>query len=265
MKKHLRLSVLLFLAGSLLPAALFAESGSLARIRQRDRLIVGSNMVFPTLNFQDPATGRNEGFLADLGRAVAKDLLGDETKIEFHKTGEDTRFNDVNSVVVDVLIDTIPVSDEKLKIVDFSNETLVSGSALLVKAGSPIKTIADIKPGTRVAFGSANPDVKIIKEKVPGATYLEFEKSPDAVAALKDGRADVFTQVVTHLFRAASQNPGYVLTGRFTTKSYAMVVRKGDAELQAYLNGFLKKFRASGEYDRLYRQWFGAYGGENVR
>ncbi|MDI1319914.1 MAG: transporter substrate-binding domain-containing protein, partial [bacterium] len=77
--------------------------------------------------------------------------------------------------------------------------------------------------------------------------------------------ADVFTQVVTHLFRAASQNPGYVLTGRFTTKSYAMVVRKGDTELQTYLNDFLKKFRASGEYDRLYARWFAAYGGENIR
>jgi ABC-type amino acid transport substrate-binding protein len=44
-----------------------------------------------------------------------------------------------------------------------------------------------------------------------------------------------------------------------------MVVRKGDAELQAYLNGFLKRFRASGDYDRLYRRWFEAYGGENIR
>ena len=265
MKTHFRLLTALLLAGSMLPAAFSAESGSLARIRERGRIIVGSNMVFPTLNFQNPATGRNEGFMADLGRAVAKQLLGDESKVEFHKTGEDTRFDDVNKGVADVLIDTIPVSEEKLKIVDFSSETFVSGSALLVKAGSPIKTIDDIKAGTRVAFGSANPDVKFIKAKVPGATYLEFEKSPDAVAALQEGKADVFTQVVTHLFRAASQNPGYVLTGRFTTKSYAMVVRKGDAELQSYLNEFLKKFRASGEYDRLYAKWFAAYGGENIR
>ncbi|MDI1319674.1 MAG: transporter substrate-binding domain-containing protein, partial [bacterium] len=179
----------LLVAGSILPAAFSAESGSLARIRDRGRLIVGSNMVFPTLNFPNPTTGRNDGFMADLGRAVAKQLLGDEAKIEFHKTGEDTRFDDVNKGVVDVLIDTIPVSEEKLKIVDFSSETFVSGSALLVKAGSPIKTIDDIKAGTRVAYGSANPDVKLIKAKSPGATYLEFEKSPEAVAALKEGKA----------------------------------------------------------------------------
>jgi putative glutamine transport system substrate-binding protein len=242
-----------------------AESETLAHIRQRDRLIVGSEMVFPTLNFKDPVTGRNEGFMADLARALAKQLLGDENKVEFRKTDDATRLETVARGDVDLLIDTIPVSAEKLKLADFSDETFRSGSALLVKKGSAIKTIDDIKPGTRVAFVTANPDVKAIREKAPGATYLEFEKSGDAVAALKDGRADVFTQVVTHLFRAASQDTGFAVTGRFTSKPYAIALKKGDRGMQAAVNDFLKSFRASGDYDRLYAKWFAAYGGAAVR
>lgn len=242
-----------------------AESETLARIHQRDRLIVGNEMVFPTLNFKDPATGRNEGFMADLARALAKRLLGDESKVEFRQTTDATRLELVARGEVDLLIDTIPVSAEKLKVADFSEESFRSGSALLVKKGSAIKTIDDLKPGMRVAFVTANPDVKVIREKVPGATYLEFEKSAEAVASLKDGRADAFTQVVTHLFRAASQETGLTVTGRFTTKPYAIALRKGDAEMQSAVNGFLKAFRASGDYDRLFAKWFSPYGGDTVR
>ena len=246
-------------------SGLRAESETLARIRQRDRLIVGNEMAFPTFNFKDAATGRNEGFMADLARALAKRLLGDEIKVEFRQTTDETRFPMVTSGEVDLLIDTLPISVEKLKVADFSDECFRSGSALLVKQGSAIKTVDDLKPGTRVAFVTANLDVKVLREKAPGVIYLEFEKSPEAVAALKAGRVDAFTQVVTHLYRAASQEPGFTLTGRFTTKPYAIALKKGDREMQAALNDFLKAFRASGDYDRLFAKWFGAYGGVVVR
>ncbi len=249
----------------LAPAILRAQSGTLDKIHRRDRLIVGSDMVFPIFNFKNPDTGRAEGFLADLARALAKQLLGDENKVEFRRTEEKTRLEAVARGEIDVLIDTIPASEEKLKVVDFSDETFRSGSALLVKASSPIKTIDDITKNTRVIYSKANPDIKFIRAKAPEATYLEFENSTDAVAALKAGRGDVFTQVVTHLYRAASQNPGYQLTGRFTTKSYGIVLPKGDPALRGYLNDFLRSLRASGEYDRLFKKWFGPYGGEAVR
>ena len=242
-----------------------AESETLARIQQRGRLIVGNEMVFPTFNAKDAATGRNEGFMAELARALAKRLLGDENKVEFRQTTDDTRFPMVAAGEVDLLIDTLPISAEKLKVADFSDECFRSGSALLVKKGSAIQTIEDLKPGTRVAFVTANLDIKVLREKAPGATYLEFEKSADAVAALKAGRVDAFTQVVTHLYRAASQEPGFTLTGRFTTKPYAMALKKGDREMQAALNDFLKAFRASGDYDRLFAKWFAPYGGVVVR
>ena len=169
----------------LAPAVLRAQSGTLDKIHRRDRLIVGSDMVFPTFNFKNPDTGRAEGFMADLARALAKQLLGDENKVEFRHTEEKTRLEAVARGEIDVLIDTIPASEEKLKVVDFSDETFRSGSALLVKAGSPIKTIDDITKGTRVIYSQANPDIKFIRAKAPEATYLEFENSTEAVAALR--------------------------------------------------------------------------------
>jgi putative glutamine transport system substrate-binding protein len=166
---------------------------------------------------------------------------------------------------VDVLIDTIPTNEEKERLADLTTETFLSGSGLLAKKGGPIKGIADIKAGTRVAYVKANEDIGLLKARVPDAVYLEHESSGEALKSLKEGRADVFTQVVTHLFRAASQDADYTVVGRFTTKPYYIFLRKGDPELRASLNDFLKTLRASGEYDRLFNKWFAPYGGENVR
>ncbi len=246
-------------------STLRAEADTLAVIRQRGVLRVGNEMVFPALNFKNTTTGENEGFMADLARALAKRILGDGKKVEFLSTDDETRFEDVRRGVFDVLIDTTPSNIEKIKIVDFSDESFRAGSALLVKRGNPIKTIDDIKPGTRIAFVPANPDIKLIKEKVPGAIYLEFEKENDAVGALADGRADAFTQVVTHLYAAATKNPDFSLTGRFTTKFYRIAYPKGDRAFGVYLNAFLKEMHESGEYERLFDKWFAAYGGKTVR
>lgn len=246
-------------------AAAANEAGTLATIRQRGRVIVGNKQTFPTFNFRDPATGRAEGFFADLARALAGRLLGDESKVEFHPTTDENRFEKLASGEVDVLLDTIPANDEKDRVADRSEETFRSGSAFLVKQGSPIRGLDDLKPGARIAFVKANEDIAVVRARAPQAVYLEFEKSDEALRALLDGRADAFTQVITHLFRAASANPGYRVVGRFTTKPYHIWVRKGDAELRDATNEFLRTFRTSGDYERLYDRWFGRYAGEGAR
>ncbi len=240
------------------------HSVTIDRIRARDKIIVGSEQKFPNMNIKDPATGRNEGFMADLARALAKHMLGDESKVEWRAVDDDTRLPDVVNGNSDMVIDTTGISAERAKVVDFSDEIFRSGSGLLVKRGSPIKSVNDIHKGTRVIYCKANPDIKHLKAKIPDATYIEFESSKDAFAALKAGKGDVFTQVVTHLLRSASQDSDFVVVSRFTNKSYNIIIKKDDPVLRGYLNDFLKSMRASGEYDRLYRKWFAAYGGNAV-
>lgn len=256
------------------PAAALAAAPTttLERIRQRGHLIVGNEFKFPTMNVLDPATGRNEGFMADLARSLAQRLFGDESKVEFRHTEDATRLDDVVDGKVDMLIDTTggiadnaAQLDAKKKRVDFSDETFRSGSALLVRKDGPLKSLDDIRDGTRVLYVKANPDVAALKVHAPRASYIAFDSSADALAALKAGKGDVFTQVVTHLYRAASQDPAYTVVGRFTSKSYAVVYRKGDRALGAYLNDWLRTIKANGEYDRLYQKWFFPYGGAALR
>ena len=106
---------------------------------------------------------------------------------------------------IDVIIDVTPSSHEKLQQVDFSEEIFRSGSGLLVKKGSPIKGVQDLRKGTRVLYVTENKDIEKLKSLAPEATYIGFPDSKQAVAALKAGKGNIFTQVVTHLYRTASQ------------------------------------------------------------
>lgn len=267
---------ILFLASIALATAGFAEAQTIAAapqaiaakgsptleaIRARDKLLVGNKFGFQTFNYRDAATGRNEGYMADLARAIAKRLLGDENKVEFRKTTDETRFEMLARKEIDVIIDLTPSSKEKLEHADFSGEIFRSGSGLLVKKGSPIHGPADLHKGTRVLYVTENKDVAELRKLAPEATYIGFENSKEAMAALKAGTGDAFTQVVTHLYRAASQDPSYVVVNRFTDKPYYIAFRKGDTGLRDALNAALRSMRESGEIDRLFAKWFEPYGG----
>lgn len=236
-------------------------SATLENIRKRGKLVVGNKFSFQTFNFPNPATAKHEGYMADVSRALAKRMLGDENKVEYRKTTDETRFDMLARNEIDVIIDLTPVSEEKLQHADFSEEIFRSGSGLLVTKGSPIKRVADIRKGTRVLFVTENHDVEKLKAKAPEATYIGFPNSKEALAALKAGKGDVFTQVVTHLYRAASQDSGLVVIDRFTDKPYLIAFRKGDTVMRDYVNEFVRSMRSSGEFDRLFSKSFEPYGG----
>ncbi len=233
-------------------------------IRNRGTLVVGNKFGFAGFNYRD-ASGRNDGYMAELARALAKRMLGDESKLEFRKTTDETRFEMLDRKEIDLIVDLTPKSEEKLRQADFSDEIFQSGSGLLVKKGSPIHGVADLGKGVRVAYVEENKDIRVLRKLAPDATYMPFDNSKDAFAALAAGKADAFTQVVTHLYRAAQQDPGYVLVSRFTDKPYYIAFRKGDSVLRDDLNAAVRSMKQSGELDALYTKWFAAYGGDNVK
>jgi polar amino acid transport system substrate-binding protein len=57
--------------------------GTLGDIRARGTVVVAVDQNTNLFSFRDPTTGTLTGFGVDLAREVARDLLGDPTKVEF--------------------------------------------------------------------------------------------------------------------------------------------------------------------------------------
>ncbi|MBB6732400.1 glutamate ABC transporter substrate-binding protein [Cohnella zeiphila] len=247
------------------PSASSASSGTAAggtptldAIKNRGKLVVGVKFDTRLFGLKDPATGKVEGFDIDIAKGLAKELLGDESKVELKEVTSKTRIPMINNGDIDLIIATMTITEDRKKEVDFSDVYFKAGQSLLVKKGSPIQSIDDIKKGTKVIGVKGSTSVLNIAEKAPDATVLEFDNYQDAFTALKAGQGDALTTDNAILYGMASQDPNYeVVGGTFTDEPYGIAVKKGNADLVAFVNDYLKKLHDSGEYDKLYEKWIG--------
>jgi len=231
----------------------------LEMVKARGKLIVGVKYDTNLFGLKDPATGEVKGFDVDIAKALAKKLFGDENKVELKSVVSKTRIPLLQQGDIDCIIATMTITPERGKQVLFTDSYFDAGQSLLVKKGSPIKSLADIKPGVRVVTVKGSTPAKRIREKVPGATVLEFDNYQDAFMALKTGKGDVLTTDNVILLGMSKQDPNYVVVGKnFSDEPYGIAVRKGEVEFANYINDFLKEIKSDGTYDAIYEKWLGA-------
>jgi putative glutamine transport system substrate-binding protein len=231
---------------------------SLDEIKKRGKLVVGVKYDTYLFGFKNPATGQVEGFDVDFAKAIAKKIFGDESKLELKEVTSKTRIPMLQNGEIDAIIATMTITEDRKQQVDFTDVYFKAGQSLLVKKGSPIKSIADIKKGVKVLGAKGSTSVKNIREKAPEATVLEFDNYQDAFAALKSGQGDALTTDNAILYGMAKQDPNFaVVGGTFTDEPYGIAVKKGNADLKQLINDLLKEMQQNGEYDKMYEKWIG--------
>ena len=234
------------------------DTGTLAAIKERGKLIVGVKYDTNLFGLKDPATGDVNGFDVDIAKALAKKIFGDENKLELKSVVSKTRIPMLQQGDIDAIIATMTITPERGKQVLFTDSYFDAGQSLLVKKGSPIKSIKDIKSGVRVVTVKGSTPAKRIRKMVPGATVLEFDNYQNAFMALKTGKGDVLTTDNVILMGMSRQDPKYVVVGdNFSDEPYGIAVRHGDVEFADYINKFLKEIKSDGTYDAIYKKWLG--------
>lgn len=257
-KSWIATGLILVLAALSLAACGGKEDGALAAIKKRDKLVVGVKFDTKLFGLKNPSTGEVEGFDVDFAKALAKQILGDENKIEFKEVTSKTRIPMLDNGEIDAIIATMTITEERKKQVDFSDVYFKAGQSLLVKKDSPIKGIADVTKDTKVMGVKGATSIKNIEEKVPGLKVQQYDNYQDAFAALKAGQGEVLTTDNSILFGMTKQDPNYVVTeGTFTDEPYGIAVKKGEKGILDEVNKLIKDLQANGEYDKLYEKWIG--------
>jgi putative glutamine transport system substrate-binding protein len=235
-----------------------SSAGTLGDIKKRGKLVVGVKYDTMLFGLKNTSNGQVEGFDIDIAKQIAKKLVGDENKIELKEVTSKTRMPMLTNGEIDMIIATMTINEKRKKEVDFSDVYFMAGQSLLVKKGSPIKGIADLKKGTKVLGVKGSTSVVNIREKAPDASVLEFENYQDAFTALKAGKGDALTTDNSILIGMTKQDPGYELVGgTFTEEPYGIAIKKGETELVNAVNDVLKSLKSSGEYDKIYEKWIG--------
>jgi polar amino acid transport system substrate-binding protein len=221
-----------------------APASYLDKIKARDKLIVGVFTDKPPFGFVDEA-GRYVGFDTDIGRRFAKDLLGDENKVEFVAVEPASRIPFLQSDKVDLILANMTVTPN-LKV----------AVQALVPQSSAVKNLDDLATRTTIVTTGTTADIWLTKNH-PDWKLLKFEKNSESLQALANGRGDAYAQDNLVLFSWAKQNPGYrVLDEKLGAEApIAPAVKKGNVELRDWVNIELAKLGEEKYLLKLYDQY----------
>ncbi|KRN93542.1 amino acid ABC transporter periplasmic protein [Pediococcus stilesii] len=231
--------------------------------QKTDSLTWGVKADTKLFGLMNVKTSQIEGFDIDMAKALTKKMLGKDAKANFVQVTSQTRIPLLKNGNLDAIIATMTITDERKKVVDFSNSYFDAGQSLLVKKGSPIKNVQDLnKSGTKVIGVVGSNSVENIKKFAPKAQVIQLQDYAQALTALKSGQGAALTTDNGILFGMAVDNPNYQVVGKaFTKEPYGVAINKGQDDLKEHVNKALKELEKSGEYNKLIEKWFGNIAG----
>ncbi|AGU48347.1 putative glutamate/aspartate-binding protein [Variovorax paradoxus B4] len=275
MKAKATLSVLL--AGLLVAAALVIAAparaqqapetltGTLAKVRETGTIAIGyreSSVPFSFLN----ARREPIGYSIELCRALVtaiEDAVNKSLTIKWVPVTSDSRIDAVVSGAVDLECGSTTNNLERQKRVSFSPTMFVSGTKVLVKKGSPIKSFRDLA-GKRVAVTAGTTNEKTLRDLSQkfklGIQLLVARDHADAFGLVKNGEADAFATDDVLLYGLIARDAAkaqYEVVGDYLSYDpYGIMYRKGDAQLGKVINDTFQVLAEDGEIERQYKRWF---------
>ncbi|WP_454193885.1 transporter substrate-binding domain-containing protein [Paenibacillus sp. Marseille-Q7038] len=235
------------------PAEVF---DTVAVIQERGKVIAGVRFDTRLFGLKDPGSGKVEGLDIDMARALAKKILGDETKVELKEVTSSTQIPLLKDGQIDVIIAAMSITEDRKKEVDFSDVYFYAGQSLLVPRGSPITGLDSLSSDTTVIAVKGSTSVKSIEDKVPEAKVVEYDNYQEAFSALTSEQGDVLTADNSILLGMMRDDTNFEMVGGlFTNESYSIAIHKGDQKMVDTVNEMLKELKESGEYTKLYEKW----------
>lgn len=232
------------------------DGDDLARIYQRDKIIIGVRDDAPPFGFRDK-DGNLTGYDIDLAKIIAGNILGNENKVEFVPVTASNRIMKLNSGEVDILIAVMSVTNQRQQILNFSIPYYIAGQAILVKSSSKATSLSDFE-GEKliIVFGSTSE--RNLRTNVPEVKVIGYKTYTQAYKALKAGKAQGIVADDTILLGFAVNDKSVrLLPKRYSKEPYAVAFRKDEAstKLMNKVNNVVSTLQSTGRLNRLQEKW----------
>jgi len=209
---------------------------SIEKIKERGTIKIGVFSDKPPFGFVD-ANGKNQGFDVFIAKRFAKDLLGDESKIEFVLVEPASRVAFLQTNKVDLILANFTVTEERKQTVDFALPYMQVALGVVAPDGAPITSVEQLK-GKKVIVVKGTTAETYFTKNYPQIELIKYDQNTAAFDALKDKRGAALAHDNTLLFAWARQNTGFAVgvptLGSLDT--IAPAVKKGDKELLTWVN-----------------------------
>ncbi|MGW1026302.1 glutamate ABC transporter substrate-binding protein [Streptomyces sp. NPDC002577] len=239
------------------------DGPNVEKIKNRGWLIVGVDQNSYRWGYRDPnkASGDLEGFDIDLVKAIAREILGPDAKVQYRAIPTNQRIPAIKSGEVDMVVRTMTINCERLQEVAFSTAYFKTGQQVLAPKNSGITGYNDTLKGKKVCSAESSTAESRLENNAFGADIsTKVPNQLDCLVRLQLGEVDA---VVTDSALAASQaaqDPTVELKGgTFSDEYYGVAMKKGAKDLVRRVNQVLVDYRRSG-WQASYKKWLAPTG-----
>ena len=256
MKKLLILMMTVICAVAMLAAGCGGDKKEAKKAEPAKVLRVGTEPTFAPFEFQKEGSKDYDGFDMDLARAIGKQM---GAKVEIVNMGFDALIPALNANNIDLIAAGMSITDERKKAITFSEPYYTSGLIIMVnKDNKEVKSVKDLE-GKRIAVQIGTTGEKKARS-IKNAKVTAFNTNTEAAMDLKNKGVDavINDSPVVGYYLAQGGNKTAMTVGEvMEAEQYGLAVKKGNDKLAADVNKALAELKKNGEYDKIYKTWFG--------
>jgi polar amino acid transport system substrate-binding protein len=243
----LTVAVLAFADGSL-------RADTLSDIRQARKIRLAIDLTNSPYGRTDEKL-QPAGSDVDIAKLLAQDM---GVEFEIVPTTGSSRIPLLQSGKADLVISSLSITPDRAKAIDFS---VPYADLLSVVAGPKsvdVKTLEDLD-GKRVAVTRGTTQDTDLTQRAKNAQIVRYEDDATLALAVASGQADLFATGRAQVININKKNPARELEPKITLQTFllAIGVRKGDAELLAWTNDWVKANLKNGKLNAINKAYHG--------
>jgi ABC-type amino acid transport substrate-binding protein len=249
------------------PLLAFAQAGgTLEKVKQSGTITVAyreSSIPFSYLDDKAQPVGFGYEICLKIVDEVKKATGRADLKVATQSVTSANRIPLLQNGTIDIECGSTTNNSERAKQVQFATNYFYTGTRFLVKSGTALKTLDDLK-GKTVVSTTGTTNYKILRnlneEKKLGIDLLAAKDHAESALMVESGRAVAFgmDDILLYGLRASAQNPAAlaVVGEPIQVEPYAIMVRLGDPAFKKLVDDTLAAMMKSGDFGKLYTKWF---------
>ena len=271
MAPHTKAALALALAALALPALAQDLTGTLKKIKDSGTITIGhreTSIPFSYLDEKQQPIGFSMDLCAAIVEEVKKELQMSQLNVKYNPVTSQTRIPLMENGTTDLECGSTTNTLTRQKQVAFAPITFVTGTKLVVKKSSKVRSYKDLKGKTVVVTqGTTNERViKALSDKENlGIKFLNAKDHAESFLTVESGRAVAFAMddVLLYGLVAKAKNPkDYEVVGEYLSYDpYGIMFRKNDDSFgvvvrRAIARVFGDNGQCNGGFKKLYAKWF---------
>jgi glutamate/aspartate transport system substrate-binding protein len=248
------------------PAKTQSLEGTLKKVKETATITIGHRDSSIPLSYLDDKL-QPIGFSIELCKhvveAVQAKLDMPNLNVKYNPVTSATRLPLVANGTVDIECGSTANMTSRQSQVGFSYTFFVPQFKWITRTNNDIKSADDLRGKTVAVTAGTNTALfvnKMNNEGRLGMTIMQGKDHAESFLLVDTGRASAWMEddILIAGFRANAKNPGdfKLLDKSYPSDPYALMIRKDDQQFKALVDETLAKMMRSGEFEKLYTQWF---------